>query len=248
MRTLARAVLATPECQILRAADHLNPVPRSRFFCAVDPIWKGASNNWKTVKGVWKVFPNSSLYLQTYIRRESKEVQRTTRPTYNPSNRPTSAQTNRTASGQSRAASPQVNRDTVSQAGRAGSQSGSTGNVKVVVCRKCKSPQIVANKRGYSFAKMFKTLGWMALLPLLFLVVTVAGSYMVWTNVKLGSGGGSSVNGGFFESLTTIIGILCWISFTLSLPVSILVGFVGRSEIVNGCMNCGFKWKPAKRK
>ncbi|MNW69749.1 hypothetical protein D3C74_488320 [compost metagenome] len=38
------------------------------------------------------------------------------------------------------------------------------------------------------------------------------------------------------------------ISFILALPVSILVGFVGRSEIVNGCMNCGFKWRPAKRK
>jgi len=38
------------------------------------------------------------------------------------------------------------------------------------------------------------------------------------------------------------------ISFFLSLPVSILVGFGGRSEIVNGCMNCGFKWRPAMRK
>ncbi|QLG42562.1 hypothetical protein HW560_01325 [Paenibacillus sp. E222] len=73
-------------------------------------------------------------------------------------------------------------------------------------------------------------------------------------NVQVGSGvsskgsGVSSTGSEAFESLLTIIGVICGISIFVSLPVSILVGFVGRSEIVNGCMNCGFKWRPAKRK
>ncbi len=66
-------------------------------------------------------------------------------------------------------------------------------------------------------------------------------------NVNVGSSG-SGVDGGGMEGLIAFIGIICGISVSLSLPVSILVGFVGRSEIVNGCMNCGFKWRPAKRK
>ncbi|MBY0083926.1 hypothetical protein H7K37_02035 [Brevibacillus brevis] len=50
------------------------------------------------------------------------------------------------------------------------------------------------------------------------------------------------------EIILAIIVIICQISIGLSIPVSILVGFVGRNEIVNGCMNCGFKWSPAKKK
>ncbi|QDS36192.1 hypothetical protein FPS98_20465 [Brevibacillus brevis] len=50
------------------------------------------------------------------------------------------------------------------------------------------------------------------------------------------------------EILLAIIVIICKFSISLSIPVSILVGFVGRNEIVNGCMNCGFKWSPAKKK
>ncbi|TPG89213.1 hypothetical protein EEL32_06915 [Brevibacillus laterosporus] len=52
----------------------------------------------------------------------------------------------------------------------------------------------------------------------------------------------------FLDDLITFFGIICNISLVLSIPVSILVGFVGRSEIVIGCMNCGFKWTPAKKK
>ncbi|KZE73924.1 hypothetical protein AV545_13595 [Paenibacillus jamilae] len=101
-----------------------------------------------------------------------------------------------------------------------------------VVCRKCKSPQIVANKRGYSFANMFKTLGIMILLGILSIVVVGLGT--------LGSTGSGSALGA--------IGAVGMFIMFLSLPISIIVGFIGRSELVNGCMNCGFKWRPAKRK
>lgn len=50
-------------------------------------------------------------------------------------------------------------------------------------------------------------------------------------NVKVGSSG-SGVGGGGMEGLIAFIGIICGISISLSLPVSILVGFVGRSEIL----------------
>lgn len=56
---------------------------------------------------------------------------------------------------------------------------------------------------------------------------------------------------GIFGSSSKLIGAIGGIGMfimSLSLPVSILVGFVGRSTLINGCMNCGFKWTPAKRK
>ncbi|CAM3464405.1 LITAF domain-containing protein [Marinicrinis lubricantis] len=163
-------------------------------------------------------------------------MQRDTRTTFNQPNRSAPAQANRAVSGQSRAASPQVNRATVSQAGGAGGQSGGTGNVNAVACRKCKSQQVVANKRGYSFAKLFITLGLMIVIGIL---LTMLSSVMLWYSSIASSVTGTAV-GAF--------GIIGVISMSLALPVSILVGFVGRSEIVNGCMNCGFKWRPAKRK
>ncbi|MEK4664618.1 hypothetical protein MHH93_22305 [Priestia sp. FSL H7-0729] len=68
-------------------------------------------------------------------------------------------------------------------------------------------------------------------------------------NVEVGIGGSSTGGGGgIVEGLIAIIGVIFGISIFISLPVSILIGFVGRGEIVNGCMNCGFKWRPAKRK
>ena len=161
------------------------------------------------------------------------------------------AQANRTASGQSRAASLQVNRTTTNQARGAGNQSDNINNVNAVVCRKYKSQQIVANKKGYSFANMFKTLGWMWLFPIILLLVGTVGAFLFMDTVEIGigsTGGGSSTGGGVFEGLVTFIGVICGISIFVSLPVSILVGFIGRSEIVNGCMNCGFKWRPAKKK
>ncbi|QGQ99950.1 hypothetical protein EHS13_04380 [Paenibacillus psychroresistens] len=50
------------------------------------------------------------------------------------------------------------------------------------------------------------------------------------------------------DKLIAVFGILCWASISLSLPVAILVGFAGRSNIINACMNCGFKWAPSKKK
>ncbi|HEY2493745.1 MAG TPA: hypothetical protein VGI33_12670 [Paenibacillus sp.] len=161
-------------------------------------------------------------------------MQRTTRTTSNQPNRSTPIPANRMVSGQTRAANTQANRTTVSQSGGTANPKNPSGNGNTVVCRKCKSGQLVANKRGYSFAKMFKTLGIMVLLPIIIVLIMFVGfMYMA-----------RSTN----EGLLAFIGIICWISVSLSLPVSILVGFIGRSEIVNGCMNCGFKWTPAKRK
>lgn len=160
----------------------------------------------------------------------------TTRTTGNQTNRSTPAQTNRAVSGQSRAASPQVNRTTINQVGGAGSQSNTTNNVNAVACRKCKSQQVVANKRGYSFSKLFITLGLMIVIGIL---LTILSSVMLWYSSVASSVTGTAL-GAF--------GIIGVISMSIALPVSILVGFIGRSEIVNGCMNCGFKWSPAKRK
>lgn len=56
---------------------------------------------------------------------------------------------------------------------------------------------------------------------------------------------------GIFGSSSKVIAAIGGIGVfiaSLSLPVSILVGFVGRSTLINGCMNCGFKWTPAKKK
>lgn len=161
-------------------------------------------------------------------------MQRTTRTTTNQTNRSKPAQTNRTVSGQTRGTNPQVNRSN-------GSQSrGASGNGNTIICRKCRSAQIVANKRGYNFSTMFKTLGWMFLLPLFIIVI---GTFIV--NYYLMHATSSAF---FLDDLIGFFGIICNISLVLSIPVSILVGFVGRSEIVNGCMNCGFKWTPAKKK
>lgn len=143
-----------------------------------------------------------------------------------------------TPTQQNRSTSPQANRATGTLAKPTGNPPNGTGTANAVVCQKCKSPQIVANKRGYSFANMFKTLGWMALLPLLVLVIGVFGTtYLMFNSVF-----------SIHEGLIAFIAIICWISLSLSLPVSILVGFAGRNEIVNGCMNCGFKWTPARKK
>lgn len=162
-------------------------------------------------------------------------MQRTDRTTLNPQNRPPAApQGNRTANGQAKAASSPINRVSVTPSAGAGNHTESTSK-NTVTCRKCKSTQIVANKRGYSFANMFKTLGSIIFIGILSIVfVTV---YM-WYGIS--SSSSSSVAGAF--------GAIGMILLFLSLPTSILVGFIGRNEIVNGCMNCGFKWRPAKRK
>lgn len=93
-----------------------------------------------------------------------------------------------------------------------------------VVCRKCKSTQVVANKRGYSFGLMFKVL----------LSIIGIGIVLGIVFVLLGSR---------YIGMPAVI-----VLFTFfSLPISLLCGFIGRRDIENGCMNCGNKWMAGKQ-
>ncbi|WP_270169846.1 hypothetical protein [Paenibacillus sp. SYP-B4298] len=127
-----------------------------------------------------------------------------------------------------------ANPQAVSQAGRAAGQPQPAHHVHAVLCRKCKSQQVVANKRGYSFANMFKTLAIMILLGILPIVLT-GFAFVSSTSDRL-------------YALLQVFSSLGMLSLFLSLPLGIIVGFAGRNDIVNGCMNCGFKWRPAKKK
>lgn len=165
-------------------------------------------------------------------------MQRSTKATVNRSTRPTTAQAgNKSVSHQARSAGSQINKAASNAARGAVNESNITGQAKVIVCRKCKSPQVVANKRGYSFAKMFATFGIMVLVGILLIFLSIFLSGLGLLN----GDGASSV-------LYMASGIMGFICLFFSILVSILVGFVGRSNIVNGCMNCGFKWTPAKKK
>jgi len=98
-----------------------------------------------------------------------------------------------------------------------------------VVCRKCKSDQIVANKRGYSIGLMFKVLFSMvgigiALGFIFFLLESAIGDWLTFYTFP----------------------IVALILF-LSLPISLLCGFNGRNSLVNGCMKCGNKWIAGKK-
>lgn len=109
----------------------------------------------------------------------------------------------------------------------------------MVTCRKCKSTQIVANKRGYKVSNLFKTLAWMVVIPVLLLIFLLV---LVNSNASFGS-----LNTIIGYS-TIVISVLCWISLSLSIPVAIIMGFVGSGQIINGCMNCGFRWSPFEEK
>jgi len=102
-----------------------------------------------------------------------------------------------------------------------------------VVCRKCKSDQIVANKRGYSFGLMFKV--W-------FIIIGIC--------VGIGA---------VFGILSTVFGLddlmvsvslitILFVTLILSLPIALFCGAIGRNDIKNGCMNCGNKWVAGKAK
>lgn len=159
-------------------------------------------------------------------------MQRPSKPTASPAQRSSAPQAGRTASGQARAAGISPSRASAATSAGAGYPANSA-NQKTVVCRKCKSPQIVANKRGYSFAYLFTSLVTMILFGvLLFMLSNVM---FLTVNAQTSAAFG-------------ILGILGLVMIFFSLPVSILIGFVGRSTIVNGCINCGHKWTPAKKK
>ncbi|GCD83648.1 hypothetical protein PTHTG4_27120 [Parageobacillus thermoglucosidasius] len=109
--------------------------------------------------------------------------------------------------------------------------SNTVSHQQVVVCKKCKSNQIVANKRGYSFKTMFLVL--MSMIVMLVILVSIAIQFEDFL---------------FDTGIDDILFIPIFIIILLGLPISILSGFIGRNTLVNGCMNCGYKWIPAKNK
>lgn len=54
---------------------------------------------------------------------------------------------------------------------------------------------------------------------------------------------------GLFElfAIHMILMFLVGICFFLSLPIAIVWGFIGRGDIVNGCMKCGNKWMAGEK-
>ncbi|PDZ97103.1 hypothetical protein CON36_19475 [Bacillus cereus] len=97
-----------------------------------------------------------------------------------------------------------------------------------VVCRKCKSDQIVGNKRGYNFKRMF--------LILLLMLATLIAIRIAIEIVPLNS----------FDRLTNLFTLVGLLIIFLGPPITLFSGFVGRKNIVNGCMNCGHTWMPKK--
>uniref|UniRef100_C5D540 Uncharacterized protein n=1 Tax=Geobacillus sp. (strain WCH70) TaxID=471223 RepID=C5D540_GEOSW len=98
-----------------------------------------------------------------------------------------------------------------------------TNSSNTVICRKCKSNQVVAIKRGYSFKTMFLVL--LSMIAVFFILVLV------------------SILTSPFTGIWTLTALILF----LSLPISIFCGFIGRNSLVNGCMNCGNKWIAGKK-
>ncbi|MES5930057.1 hypothetical protein QCI77_29555 [Bacillus cereus group sp. MG9] len=99
-----------------------------------------------------------------------------------------------------------------------------------VVCRKCKSDQIVGNKRGYNFKRTF--------LILFLLLVTLITIFIVSNSVH-------DINSRK-SPLHDIDKFAAALIMLLGPPITLFSGFVGRKNIVNGCMNCGHTWMPKK--
>lgn len=97
---------------------------------------------------------------------------------------------------------------------------------KQVICKKCKSNQIVSNKRGYSFKRMFLVTLLLFVIGIIFLSLSFSLNY-------------------YSRDLFYIFYVPSFLSF-LALPIGIITGFFGRSNLVNGCMNCGHKWMPGR--
>ncbi|MDA2385979.1 hypothetical protein PDN41_30880 [Bacillus cereus] len=96
-----------------------------------------------------------------------------------------------------------------------------------VVCRKCKSDQIVGNKRGYNFKRMFFIL-------FLMLATLIAGLASIDDIIPIDS------------PLSGIAIFIAGFIMLLGAPITLFSGFIGRKNIVNGCMNCGHTWMPKK--
>ncbi|SCY87269.1 MULTISPECIES: hypothetical protein [unclassified Lysinibacillus] len=106
------------------------------------------------------------------------------------------------------------------------SQTKNLSNGKSIICGKCKSDQIVASRRGYSFSAAFKTL-----LVMLGIVIVLA----------IFLPGLDDVSG--FADLNIIGTLLLF----LGLPIAIFYGFIDRNSLINGCMNCGNRWIAGKK-
>ncbi|MBG9714229.1 hypothetical protein [Bacillus cereus] len=103
---------------------------------------------------------------------------------------------------------------------------------KRVVCRKCKSDQIVGNKRGYNFKRAFF---------ILFLLLGTLITIGIVSNFLYVIVPRNSMDG--VVGLSAIVGLLI---ILLGPPIILFSGFVSRKNIVNGCMNCGHTWMPKK--
>ncbi|PES58059.1 hypothetical protein CN988_26560 [Bacillus thuringiensis] len=101
-----------------------------------------------------------------------------------------------------------------------------------VVCRKCKSDQIVGNKRGYNFKRAFF---------ILFLLLCTLITIGIVSNFLYVIVPRNSMDG--VVGLSVLVGLLI---ILLGPPITLFSGFVGRKNIVNGCMNCGHTWMPKK--
>lgn len=165
-------------------------------------------------------------------------MQPNTRTPNNHPNKSTSTQANRTTSVQTRGGSSPVNRTILNQKEEVSSQS-STVNNNAVTCRKCKSQQVVGNRRGYRFSKMFAVLGVMIGMIVILIAFSIIFSDLLVYKTSSGK---------YNDTPIAILGLFTILLGIISLPVSVLCGFIGRNEIVNGCMNCGFKWRPSKMK
>ncbi|MGG2112622.1 hypothetical protein ABFY60_19365 [Lysinibacillus pakistanensis] len=106
------------------------------------------------------------------------------------------------------------------------SQTKNFSNSNSVICSKCKSNQVIASRRGYSFSAAFKTL-----LVMLGIAVVLA--------ILLP--GLDDVSG--FADLNIIGTLLLF----LGLPIAIIYGFIDRNTLINGCMNCGNRWIAGKK-
>lgn len=98
------------------------------------------------------------------------------------------------------------------------SQVGDFPNGKSIICSKCKSDQVIARRRGYSFSATFKA----------FLVIAVILTVLLAGLTNLGP-----------ASLLILLPFL-------GLPIAMLYGLIGRNSLMNGCMNCGHQWRAGK--
>jgi len=95
-----------------------------------------------------------------------------------------------------------------------------------ILCRKCKSDQIVGNKRGYNFKRVF--------LILFLMLATLIAIRIVVEIVPRDS------------PLQGMALFVVFLMMLLGAPITLFSGFIGRKNIVNGCMNCGHTWMPKK--